>query len=54
MKFLADENAKLPTMDQLHVINKEVANEDITEIQNRVLTNVKTEQIDFKKQSKFN
>ena len=37
LEYLDHENSKLPTMDQLHAINKAVANDVLTEIQNGVI-----------------
>ena len=54
LEYLDQENSKLPTMDQLHAINKEVANDVLTEIQNGVITKVIAEQIALKNQSKTN
>ena len=42
-------NETLPTMDQLHAINRNKAGLILTEIQNGILTKVKTEQINLKK-----
>ena len=42
-------NETLPTMEQLHAINKNKAGLILTEIQNGILTKVKTEQINLKK-----
>ena len=41
-------NETLPTMEQLHAINKNKAGLILTEIQNGILTKVKTEQINLK------
>ena len=43
----ADE--KLPTISQLHEINKENADRILTEIQNGIITRVKQEQVSMKK-----
>ena len=42
-------NETLPTMEQLHAINKNKADLILTEIQNGILTKVKTEQLNLKK-----
>jgi hypothetical protein len=52
LEYLDHENYKLPTMDQLHAINKEVANDVLTEIQNGVITKVRAEQLALKKSVK--
>ena len=44
---IADE--KLPTISQLHEINKENADRILTEIQNGIITRVKQEQVSMKK-----
>ena len=54
LEYLDIENSKLPTMDQLHAINKEVANDVLTEIQNGVITKVRAEQHALKKAVKKN
>ena len=42
-------NETLPTMDQLHALNRNKAGLILTEIQNGIFTKVKTEQINLKK-----
>jgi hypothetical protein len=49
LEYLDNENSKLPTIDQLHAINKEVANDVLTEIQNGLITKVRAEQHALKK-----
>ena len=44
-------NSKLPTMEQLDLLNKKQANEVLTQIQNQVLTTIRRKQKEYKKEA---